>query len=251
MDPNNEKMRAFILDQIVMKPQIAILDLGCGHGYDLFQLSRSADADSRFVGLDTMDEAIQKATGQYGGDARLRFVRHDIAQGLPFPDGSFDAVYSNNMLECITDKQALLREAHRVLKPGGQAVFAHFDWDSQSVDGDNKDLIRMITHAYNEWKQDWMTDIDSWMGRRLWRTFQQSGLFTGRIETFVLTNTRFEAPYYGHAMIVDFAALARRKMIRTEAYEELLANLTALHDRDQFFYSITMYVYVGNKSPAS
>jgi hypothetical protein len=86
------------------------------------------------------------------------------------------------------------------------------------------------------------------MGRRLWRTFQESKLFTGRIETFVLTNTKFEEPFYGHMMIRDFESLVRRNMISEKDYKEFLDEVELLNSKDQFFYSITMYIYVGIKS---
>ncbi|CAM4524866.1 ubiquinone/menaquinone biosynthesis C-methylase UbiE [Paenibacillus endophyticus] len=248
MDPNNIRMREFIYSLIDIKPNITILDLGCGQGYDLFRISELLDDGSRLVGIDSMENSIIKAKKNYGQDVRINFINHNFAQDIPFNDDSFDLVISNNMLECIKDKQHLLREVHRVLKPEGQVIFAHFDWDSQLIDGDNKALIRTITQTFNDWKQDWMDDIDSWMGRRLWRTFQDSRLFTGKIETHVLTNTKFEEPYYGHMMIRDFESLVRRDMLKAEDYKGFLDNVEILNKSDQFFYSITMYIYVGAKS---
>jgi ubiquinone/menaquinone biosynthesis C-methylase UbiE len=224
------------------------LDLGCGQGYDLFRISQLVSEESCLFGIDSMESSINKANENYSRDPRLTFGHHNFSQEIPHDDNSFDLVISNNMLECVTDKQLLLREVHRVLKPGGQVIFAHFDWDSQLVDGENKALIRSITQTFNDWKQDWMSDIDSWMGRRLWRTFQESKLFTGRIETFVLTNTKFEEPYYGHMMVRDFASLVKRDMINERDYIELLNDIELLNQKDQFFYSITMYIYVGVKA---
>lgn len=250
MDPNQLRMREFLYSLIAISPGMNILDVGCGKGYDLFRMAGLVDGRSRLIGLDAMDGAIAEAQESYGKDNRLAFKRHDASRSIPFEDGSFDLVFSNNMLECVTDKQRLLREVHRALKPGGQVLFAHFDLDSQLIDGEDKALVRAITQAFNDWKQDWMTDIDPWMGRRLWRTFQESGLFDGRIETYVLTNTRFEPPYYGHRMIRDFEALASRGMIDAKDHERFIGDIERLHAADRFFYSITMYIYVGTtKAP--
>lgn len=245
MDPNNIKMREFIYSLITIKPNMRILDLGCGQGYDLYRISQITDDETRLFGLDMIEKSIIKASENYGKDPRMKFSTHNFAKDIPFDDNHFDLVISNNMLECITDKQHLLREVHRVLKPGGQVVFAHFDWDSQLIDGENKQLIRKITQTFNDWKQDWMEDIDSWMGRRLWRTFQESRLFTGSIHPYVLTNTKFEEPYYGHMMIRDFEALVRRGMIGAEEYRDFINDIEMLNNKNQFFYSITMYIYVG------
>jgi ubiquinone/menaquinone biosynthesis C-methylase UbiE len=249
MDPNNQKMREFIYSLITIKSGMTVLDLGCGQGYDLFRISELADQDSQFIGIDSIEGSVTKAREKYGCDSRMTIIHHDFSAGIPYGDNSFDLVISNNMLECIPDKQHLLREVHRVLKPDGQVIFAHFDWDSQLIDGHNKTLVRSITQTFNDWKQDWMSDIDSWMGRRLWRTFQESKLFSGTIETYVLTNTQFEEPYYGHMMIRDFESLVRRNMVSEGDYQEFINDLKALNDLDQFFYSITMYIYVGELQP--
>lgn len=111
---------------------------------------------------------------------------------MPFEDETFDVVFSNNVLECITDKGKLLSEIARVLKPSGQVVCAHFDWDSQLIDGTDKALVRKIVQTFNDWQQGWMDDCDAWMGRRLWKTFNRSKLFNGEIQCHVLTNTKYD-----------------------------------------------------------
>lgn len=249
MDENNIKMREFIYSLLYVSEgnSMNVLDVGCGRGYDLQRISELLDGKSTLYGIDSIEHFIHEAVEKYGND-RLRFLHEDIRQGIPFEDEHFDIVYSNNMLECVSDKQKLLQEVHRVLKPGGQVVFAHFDWDSQLMDGNDKALVRNIVQTFNDWKQDWMDDIDAWMGRRLWRTFQESGLFeNGRIETYVLTNTRFCEPNYGHMMIHGFRSLVERGDITAEQFDTFIHDLEELDRKGQYFYSITMYIYVGNK----
>lgn len=248
MDQNYIKMREFLYALIDVKPEMSILDLGCGTGYDLQQISELVDGKSSMYGIDLSEESISVAKQQCESDPRFQFKHGDISKALDFNSDIFDLVFSNNMLECITDKQALIKEVHRVLKPGGQVVFAHYDWDSQLFDGEDKELVRNIVTTYNDWKQGWMTDLDAWMGRRLWRTFQESGLFkSGRIETYVLTNTNFEEPFFGYRRAQDFGALVRRNMITEEEYSSFLEAINKLAEQDQYFYSITLYVYVGMK----
>lgn len=167
--------------------------------------------------------------------------------GMPFGDGEFDRVLSVNLLETIPEKNALLAEVHRVLRGEGRIVFAHYDWDSQLLDGDDKALVRKVVHAFSDWKQRWMADADGWMGRRLWRTFQQTGLFTGSVHTLVHTSTRFAPGSYGWERVQDFRSLVERGMIRAEEYERLHSALEELASREQYFYATTMFVYVGRR----
>jgi SAM-dependent methyltransferase len=156
-------------------------------------------------------------------------------------------VLSVNLLECIPDKQALLREVHRVLAPGGTVVFAHWDWDSQLIDGADKALVRRIVHAFGDWKQAWMADADAWMGRRLWRTFQESGRFDGRVHPVVHTSTRFAPGTYGHDAVEGFRALVRRGLLAPDEYDAFRRAVEELAAADQYLYAITMFVYAGRR----
>lgn len=201
---------------------------------------------ARLVGMDSSLKAIEAATLEVGNDPRFELQIADASERLPFEDQAFDLVYSRDLLECMPDKDALIREVHRVLKPGGQVVFVHWDWDSQAIDGEDKDLVRKIVHTFGDWKQAWMADVDSWMGRRLWRVFQRSGLFEGRVYPYVVTSTEFAPGHRGHGDIQNFSALLRRRMISQEEYDRFLADIESLAARGEYFYAVTTYIYVGS-----
>lgn len=224
-----------------------ILDIGCGNGYDLWQISKLSPQKCHFWGIDSSSKAIQTAQADSLFDERFEFRVRDVSQGLPFDDGQFDVVYSKNVLECIPDKSALLTETHRVLQDEGQILFAHYDWDSQSIDGDNKAFIREMVHRFGDWRQDWMAVSDAWMGRRLWTTINGSDLFEGQVKAYVLTNTEFCSPYYGYERINDFRSMVERGLIDKEEFERFYQEMEARSRRGTYFYSITMYVYFGHK----
>lgn len=62
------------------------------------------------------------------------------------------------MFECVTDKEALVQEIGRILKPGGTVLCVNCDWDSVVYNGRDKDLIARAVHAYAVTKQGWMED---------------------------------------------------------------------------------------------
>jgi SAM-dependent methyltransferase len=222
-----------------------VLDLGCGQGTDLIAIGSEASPLLQLVGLDASADSIQIAQSLTEGDRRYSFLLHDISEGLPFPDESFDCVLSINTLECLTDKSALLGEVHRVLRRGGSVIFAHFDWDTQVFDGEDKDLVRKIVHSFGDWQQAWMNDSDAWMGRRLWPTFQQTGLFDGSIHSAVLMETGFQPGRYGFEQAKGFGALARRGRIGSADYRRFMKTLRLLSARDCYLYAITMFIYAG------
>lgn len=246
MTPDIVPAHDFILSLLDAGDATAILDVGCGRGTDLQRIGRLTGRDARLVGVDASEAGIAEARRATAGDSRHSYRVHDISTDLPFGDAEFDRVLSVNLLECIPDKQRLLREVHRVLKPGGRVVFAHWDWDSQLVDGDDKELVRRVVHAFGDLKQAWMADADAWMGRRLWRTFQASGLFEGAVHPFVHTSTRFEPGTYGHESIESFRSLVKRGLLDQARYDAFRRAVDDLAAADQYFYSITMFVYVGH-----
>jgi 2-polyprenyl-3-methyl-5-hydroxy-6-metoxy-1,4-benzoquinol methylase len=106
------------LDRLALKPGEKVLDAGCGGGLLLNQLAARYDVDG--TGVDLAPLAVQRAKSC--GDPKLRYRLAQLER-LPFKDGSFDAVLSFDVLEHVQDKEAVLKELLRVLKPGGRFLF--------------------------------------------------------------------------------------------------------------------------------
>jgi SAM-dependent methyltransferase len=239
----------WLLSFIELPPGGTVVDLGCGNGTDLLALAaRTADPDARFIGIDAAESAVHTAAERAAGDPRIQFVHHRLEDGrVPLADGGVDAVFSHNLLECVGDRTAFAAEVGRILRPGGVAVIAHWDFDSQVLDGSDRDAVRRLVHAFADWKQPWMEHSDGWMGRRLWGVFAPAGVFDGAVHARVLTNTTYAAPWYGHARVQDFASLAKRGLASPDDVRRVVAEQEALARAGRYFYSITGYAYVGRR----
>jgi SAM-dependent methyltransferase len=248
LGPDSIEMREHLYTLIDWSGVKAVLDVGCGDGFDLAEIAKLVAAtDVTFVGLDASAEKVEAARKRFKGDSRFSVLEADIDKPLHFPDDYFDVVICMNALECLRDRQALLKEIHRVLVDNGQILITHFDWDSQLINATNKSLARKIVHAFCDWKQPWMNECDGWMGRRLHGAISTTGLFDGEVKTYVLTNTKFEATYYGFRRIEDFGVMAVRDVIPVADYRELLREVQQLANRGEYFYSITNFAYIGRK----
>ncbi|PQD96759.1 hypothetical protein CYL18_02400 [Pradoshia eiseniae] len=235
----------FLLSKADIQPASSILDVGCGTGRELIKMGELAGDKAKLVGVDKAERCIEQAKAAVKKDERYTFMAADLAQQLPFEDDTFDLIFSKDVLECIVDKRGFLEEIHRVLKPGGQIVMAHYDFDTQVFDGSNKALVRKMVQAYSDWEQAWMDDSDGWIGRRLWRYIHGTGLFSGSMDSFVLIETTYKPGYFGYNRVQDFQDMIEKGFISEDDYGTFKTEIEELAGKDQYLYSINSYVYSG------
>ena len=98
-----------------------ILDLGSGGGIDVLLSARRVGERGKVYGLDMTDEMLELARDNQrkAGVQNVEFLKGDI-QAIPLPSNSVDVVISNCVINLAPDKSQVLREAFRVLKPGGR-----------------------------------------------------------------------------------------------------------------------------------
>ena len=98
-----------------------VLDLGSGAGADVLIAARRVGPTGKAIGLDMTDEMLELARGNAAeaGVENVEFARGYI-EDMPLPDASVDVIISNCVINLSADKRRVLREAARVLKPGGR-----------------------------------------------------------------------------------------------------------------------------------
>jgi ubiquinone/menaquinone biosynthesis C-methylase UbiE len=98
-----------------------VLDLGSGGGIDVLLSARRVGPTGKVYGLDMTDEmlALARENQQKAGATNVEFLKGEIEQ-IPLPDNSVDVIISNCVINLSSDKGRVLREAFRVLKPGGR-----------------------------------------------------------------------------------------------------------------------------------
>ncbi|MGH7353405.1 MAG: arsenite methyltransferase [Candidatus Rokuibacteriota bacterium] len=104
-----------------LKPGEVVLDLGSGGGIDVLLSARRVGPTGKAYGLDMTDEmlALARQNQQKAGVANAEFLKGEI-ENVPLPDASVDVIISNCVINLSADKDRVLAEAFRVLKPGGR-----------------------------------------------------------------------------------------------------------------------------------
>ena len=104
-----------------LKEGETVLDLGSGGGIDVLLSAKRVGPTGKAYGLDMTDEmlALANENKRRAGAENVEFLKGEIEQ-IPLPDASVDVIISNCVINLSADKETVLREAFRVLKPGGR-----------------------------------------------------------------------------------------------------------------------------------
>ena len=168
-------------------PGRRVLDVGCGRGEVLLACAR---AGAEVAGIDYAQAAVEISRETLAGAPGAEVVQGDVAR-LPWPDASFDAVLSGDVIEHLVpaDAEGMLREAHRVLRPGGRLVlhtapnrlFLDYTWPVA------RQLLRAAGHGdtvarldhWIAWSKDFHVNEQSLHGLR--RSLRRAGFAAPRV----------------------------------------------------------------------
>jgi SAM-dependent methyltransferase len=184
-----------------------IADIGCGPG--AFAAALSARG-ARVTAIDSAQAMLNAVEARALG---CELVLADALE-LPLATGSHDAACLVQVLEYVDDPVAALREAARVVRPGGAVLAADTDWDTQGFNVADRELGRRVVQAWADGKPD------GWAGRRLRGWLTAAGLVPEDRRVVVLDATEWGGdtfiahnwPYYrrgleraGRVSVADLA----------------------------------------------
>lgn len=121
-----------------------LLDLGCGAGLDLYLYAQKIGPTGKLFGLDLSESMLTKAKNNLAavGISDVEWLSAS-ADAIPLPDNSVDIVTANGIYNLSPDKDAVMREVARVLKPGGRTIFAEVVLKGE--------LPREVRREINDW----------------------------------------------------------------------------------------------------
>ena len=110
---------------INLKKGEVVLDLGCGAGLDLYFYAKAVGPGGRVYGVDISEEMVKKARNNMSQMGMKNVeIKCGYSDEIPLDNNSVDVVASNGIYNLSTDKEAVMMEVFRVLKPGGKTVFS-------------------------------------------------------------------------------------------------------------------------------
>ena len=144
-----------------LKPGEVVLDLGSGGGFDCFLAAAGVGEEGRVIGVDMTPEMIAtaRANARKGGFANVEFRLGEI-EHLPVADATVDVLISNCVVNLSPDKEAVFREAFRILKPGGRIAFSDIVATSPMPPELKRD-VAMISQCITG--AEMIGDIEAWL----------------------------------------------------------------------------------------
>jgi ubiquinone/menaquinone biosynthesis C-methylase UbiE len=164
------------------------LEVGCGLGTDAVNFAR---AGARYTGIDLTEASIELARKRFAMEGLSGDLRVADAENLPFADNSFDLFYSHGVLHHTPDTERAIDEAHRVLRPGGEAMvmlyhrnsynyylnimtfrrlgarLLKFDWGpklARKITGEDEARLRKMQQIYRS-DPKWLLDRDEFLNQ--------------------------------------------------------------------------------------
>jgi SAM-dependent methyltransferase len=223
-------------------PGDRVVDLGCGTGSTLAQVDAGLA-----IGIDVSAAALARAAEAlvHLHDSSFLLVQADLKDPLPVASASADQVLCHDVLECLPDPDALVREAARILGPDGRLVLAHTDYDTLVFASEDLALTRRLVHAYCDTQQPWMDAVDGTIGRHLVDIASRSGLQVEDVQATVVLSRRFVPGELGWGYAHNIVgALRNAGWPDTAVLDVWLDGLRRLDERGAFLFSLNDYAVI-------
>jgi ubiquinone/menaquinone biosynthesis C-methylase UbiE len=184
-----------------------VLDVGCGQGIDVVRYARSG---ARATGVDLTPRHAELARAHLAANELPGTVVLGDAEELPFEDASFDRVSSNGVLHHTPDMDAALREARRVLRPGGEA--------------------RII--VYNR------ASLHYWLNQVVLLGFVQRRLFAEGSMEGVLSSSVEYSSVGARPLVRVYSPRQMRRLLREAGFEGVSTRVRHFHAGDAFPFAM-------------
>jgi ubiquinone/menaquinone biosynthesis C-methylase UbiE len=113
------KAQSALISIIDIPENLSFLDIGCGTGWAVGQVAKAAGNTGDFYGVDLSQGMIDKASINFNGNGNFHFIRAN-AESIPLDDNTFDIIICTNSFHHYLHPDKAMKEAFRLLKPGGK-----------------------------------------------------------------------------------------------------------------------------------
>lgn len=220
----------------------SVLDVGSGPGFLAASIAEATGSTGTVRGIDVSEPMVDLARERCANQPWTEFSQADATE-LPFPNHSFDAVISTQVLEYVRGVDAAIAEIHRVVRPAGRVVIVDTDWDSIVWHSQDRGRMNRVLTAWEEHA------ADPRLPRTLRDKLNRAGFDVESQEVIPLFNPGFDPNTYSNR-IIDLIApfVAGRCGIDSDEAKSWADDLRQATNDGQFFFSLNRYMFVAKRN---
>ena len=240
-NPDIVAQRAFVRQYLDLQAGEHVMDIGAGPGLLALEMAEEVGDGGRIIALEPSTDMRARAEQRCEGRPWVSIVDGD-AVSLPVDNESLDAIVTTQVYEYVPDIAAALREALRVLKPGGRLLILDTDWDSAVINTTDRARMAVVLDSYRS--HFFHSDLPG----RLPKLITDAGYLLSHAGGTPLVNTRMGEDTYAGGVVYGIAKYAERKGgINTNICAAWLQEQEILNSDGAFFFSITRFLFVATK----
>lgn len=216
-----------------------VADIGCGAGTAVFEMDELVRPGGSVTGIDISESLLSAGRTRAARRGIHSALQIGHAEALPFADGSLHGYRAERLYQHVRETAPLLKEAFRVLAPGGRIVLVDQDWDSVLIDSHDLASTRIITRAFAG------GIVNSTVGRQYYRLLQDAGFVDVQVfaDTPVVTNfDEYRLFPELWAQVTDATG-----MLDSRTIEAWLADQRNRGATGRFFMAMTHFIALGHR----
>ncbi len=231
------RRRALVHEALAPAPGERILDVGCGPGFYVAELLDAVGPEGSVVGVDGSSSSLAVAARRCEGRANVAFHEAD-ATSLPVADAEFDAALSVQVLEYVPDVAAVLREIHRVLRPGGRVLVWDVDWSTVSMRTEDPERMARVLAGWDSHL------THPTLPRRLGSELRAAGFDQVRMEGHTFATDELSHETYG-GWLADFVEqfVVSQRLVDPEDAKAWGQEQRALAERGDFYFACIQFCF--------
>lgn len=239
--PDTIRRRQAIIRALNLKTGERVLDVGSGPGHQAMEMSPMVGPSGKVDGVDVSASMLKLARARCEEILNVEFHEGD-AVNLPFDDGTLDAVMSSMVFEYLPDVPGALREAYRVLKPGGRVAIHDCDWGATLWRSSDPERMERMLKVWDNHLED--RHLPQTLNTKL----HEAGFQQGDHAVYVMFNPVFNENTYSYTLIEFFKGYNTSQGVSQEEIDAWADDLHKLGASGDYFFSSNEYIMMGIKA---